>query len=107
MWNIIFFELSRKDKPVQEFIESLEKKTIAKVIHNIDLLERFGSELKMPHVKKLNREIYELRIRGGEEIRLLFCYRAKDIVLLHGFKKKSQKTPRKELDTALSRLKSL
>lgn len=78
-WNIIAFESDRGEKYVEEFIKSLDSSTIAKVGHAIDLLEQHGSILGMPHSKKLNSDIYELRIRGKQEIRILYGFKARNI----------------------------
>ena len=103
-WNIILFESSRGEKPVEELIKSLDEATIAKASQEIDLLEKHGPYLAMPHSRKLNNDLYELRIRGRREIRILYAFVKKDIYLLHTFKKKQQKTPRKEIETARKRL---
>lgn len=58
----------------------------------------------MPHCKKLTSDIFELRIRGKEEVRILYSTRKGDIYLLHAFKKKSQKTPAKEIKIAEQRM---
>jgi len=106
-WNILLFESKRGDKPVEEFIKSQEPPTIAKIVHTLDLLQRYGSFLGMPHSKKLTSNLYELRIKGKPEIRILYTFIEKNIYLLHAFKKQAQKTPKKEIDTALKRLKVL
>ncbi|MEX0616476.1 MAG: type II toxin-antitoxin system RelE/ParE family toxin [Candidatus Woykebacteria bacterium] len=106
-WNVVLFESSRGEKFVEEFIKTLDEPTVAKVIHVIDLLESYGSRLGMPHTKKLTADLYELRVRGRQEIRILYGYAKKDIYLLHAFIKKKQKTPRQEIDTALKRLGTL
>lgn len=106
-WNIILFESSRGDKPVEMVITSLDQSTIAKTAHIIDLLENYGHQLGMPHSKKLTPDVYELRIRGRQEVRILYSFVKKDIYLLHAFIKKQQKTPKKEIETALTRLRSL
>lgn len=103
-WNVIAFESDRGEKPVEEFIKSQQSSTQSKITHLIDLLEKYGPMLGMPHVKKISADLYEMRIRGREEIRIFFAYKNQNIYLLHGFKKKTQKTPSKEVDTALKRL---
>ncbi|MBU0569907.1 type II toxin-antitoxin system RelE/ParE family toxin [Patescibacteria group bacterium] len=103
-WDIILFETARGEKPVEEFIKSLDSSTIAKVAHEIDLLEKHGPFLGMPHARKLCKELYELRIRGKQEIRIIYLFFKRNIYLLHAFKKKKQKTPRKEISTAKKRL---
>lgn len=106
-WNVIAFESKRGEKFVENVIKSLDAKTIAKIGNEIDLLERHGPILGMPHAKKLARELHELRIRGKQEIRIIYCYIQNNIYLLHAFKKKTQKTPQKEVKIALRRLESV
>lgn len=106
-WKVIVFETDRDEKPVEEFLKSLDDPTIAKASHEIDLLKKHGPYLSMPHSKKLTTELYELRIRGKQEIRIIYSFIKSDIYLLHAFKKQKQQTPRKELETALKRLQSL
>lgn len=103
-WRIVLFESKRGEKPIREFIQSLDISSGPKVVHSINLLEQFGPFLKMPHSKKLTKELYELRIRGKEEVRIIYAFNKKDIILLHAFKKKTQKTLQKEIETALNRL---
>lgn len=107
MWTVIVFESRRGEKYVEEFIKSLEPPTIAKVTHVIDLLEKHGPLLGMPHSKYLSSKLYELRARGRQEVRVIYAVAGNKIYLLHGFRKHSQKTPSKEIDTALKRLREI
>ena len=107
MYEIIYYE-SFKEKPVVEFIINQFPKEQAKILREIDLLKNFGLSLGMPHIRKVkNTELWELRIKHGNNIfRILF----KDLdnntyLLLHGFQKKQEKIPKREIDTALKRLK--
>lgn len=107
-WNIITFETNRGEKAVDEFILSQQPKTQAKVVRYIRILKKYGSQLGMPHSKALGGGLYELRVRGNEEIRIFYCFTAdKTIHLLHIFKKHTQQTPKKELEIALVRMKNL
>ena len=99
-WEIIFFETSRGERVVKEFIKSLDQKIISKISSGIDLLEKHGPILGMPHGKKLNKDLYELRIRGKQELRIIYGFTGKTIYLLHVFQKKTQKTPLKEIKIA-------
>lgn len=92
-------------KHVEEFIGSLEKQTIAKTLRTIDLLGHFGHKLSMPHSKKVAKQLFELRVRGKQEVRIFYKLEGSTAVLLHAFVKKSQKTPKKELKTAIEKLK--
>lgn len=95
------------DAALEKFIESLENTTVAKVLRTIDLLAEFGNGLGMPHSKYIKSDLFELRIRGHQEIRIFYTFSKSRAVLLHGYVKKSQKIPRKELDKALHLLKLL
>ena len=106
-WKVVFFESGRGEKPVEKFIKEQQSQAQAKIAHAIDLLKQYGSMVRMPHSKSLGVSLYELRIRGKEEIRILYVFKHRDIYLLHAFKKQTQKTPHKELEIALKRLKAL
>ena len=100
--NIRFF-----DPSLERFIRSLDETTIAKVLRTIDLLETFSHKLGPPHSKKVDTRLFELRVRGKQEVRIFYTFHKDEAVLLHGFVKKSQRIPRKELKTALQKLKTL
>ena len=102
-FTIEFFE-HRKTKPPEKLLYSLSKNTISKTLRYFDLLENYGPLIGMPYVKKITSSLYELRIRGREEVRFLFTCKRTNITILHGFKKKKQKIPQKEIKTALGRL---
>ena len=76
-------------------------------MREIDLLEEFGLSLGLPHVRKIkNSDFWELRIRLGSNIfRILFKELENSYLLLHIFQKKTDKTPKREIDVALKRLK--
>lgn len=95
------------DLQLEKFIIGLQKPTISKILRSVELLEQFGSHLKLPHSKKIVPNLYELRIRGQQEIRIFYILKPKQAILVHGFIKKSPKTPRKEINTALNKLKQL
>ena len=95
------------DSSLEKFIEGLEKATIAKVLRSIDLLERFGCDLQLPHSKKVKNNLFELRIRGQQEVRIFYTLRQQQAILLHGFIKKSQKIPKREIDLALQKMAGL
>lgn len=107
MWNVFFFETTRSNSPVEEYIDSLPKNTVSKVSREIDLLKTYGNDLRMPHSKQLTNNLYELRIRGQIELRILYCFKNSKIYLIHIFKKETDKTPKKELNIGLSRKESI
>lgn len=106
MWNIIFYEKENGDIPVQEFLDALPPKHHAKALRDIDVLEKYGTELTEPHVKHIKSKLWELRIKSASDISRIFYFIpvGKKIILLHGFVKKTQKTPFREIEIANSYL---
>ena len=100
-------EIQIFDESLEKFIKSLEKPTVAKVLRTIDLLELFGARLGMPHAKRISAQLFELRIRGKQEVRILYTFYKNKIIFLHGFIKKSAKIPQKEINNAFAKLKRL
>jgi phage-related protein len=104
-WKVYFFQTFRGDYPVKDFMIEQDKPTYAKLISAIGLLETDGPYLKPPYIKKLQNRLYELRISGKIAIRVFYIIKDGEYYLLHAFKKKTQKTPAKELQIALDRMK--
>ena len=105
-WSIIFYKTLQGDTPVNDFILRLEIKAQSKIKDSIELLQEFGIRLGPPHIKKLTgTELWELRILGSDSIRIFYiAVTGKYFLLLHGFKKKKDKTPSKEIRIAEDRL---
>lgn len=95
------------DTALEKFIASLPAPTLAKTLRTIDLLKEFGSHLGLPHSRKVAPHIFELRVRGIHEVRIFFAFHSGESVLLHGYLKKSQKLPKRELETAVHKYKQL
>lgn len=106
MWDIQYYCLPDEASPVFEFIESLPEKAQAKLFRTIDLLAEYGLQLREPHVKKLtSTSLWELRVLGEDSIRVFYiAVENSQFLMLHGFKKKGQKTPKNEIKVALNRL---
>lgn len=69
----------------------------------------YGPNLGLPHTDSFGSGLFELRLKGAEGIaRVFFCTLVRqEIVMLHSFIKKTQKTPEKELKIAKERMKEL
>ncbi len=91
---------------VEQFILNMPPGLAAKYLHLADLMLEFGANLGMPHTRAMSDGLFELRIKGHEGIaRVFYCTLVgKRIVMLHGFIKKSQKAPAKELKIARRRM---
>lgn len=73
----------------------------------MEYLETFGTDFKEPFVKYLGDKIFELRAKDHDGIYrvLYFTAAGRRFIMLHGFTKKTRKTPRKEIEIALKRRK--
>lgn len=105
-WRIEYYSTPSGRIPVQEFIEQLADKPKAKTYYALELLAEFGIKLSLPHAKKVTGvPLWELRILGGKPLRFFYIAKAgQAFLLLHGFVKKKQKAPKKEIKIALERL---
>jgi phage-related protein len=101
--RVVFYRSEAGNEPVREWLRGLsreDRKTIGEDIKTV----QFSWPLRMPLVRKLEAELWEIRSTLRERVaRVIFTQYGKRIVLLHGFIKKSQKTPLKELELAKKR----
>lgn len=92
---------------VFEFTRTLQKHTYPRVLKTITLLRNFGYFLRMPYSKRILKDLYELRIRGEQEVRIFYTIAGDEAFLIYGIIKKSDKIPRKDLEVALKRISYL
>lgn len=102
MWSVEYYETARGKIPVYEFLETLPMKMRGKAVRDLELLEKLGSQIGMPHARYMEDGIFELRIKfGGDNSRIFyFFYSDQKIILTNGFIKKTPKTPVTELERA-------
>ncbi|MGH8616484.1 MAG: type II toxin-antitoxin system RelE/ParE family toxin [Burkholderiales bacterium] len=103
-WLIEYF-----NDGVRRDIEEWPAGVRASFLRLAERMVAYGPHLGMPHTRAFGQGLFEIRAKGREGIgRALFCLVVGHrIVILHGFIKKSTKTPQKELETALRRLKEI
>ena len=106
-WQVEYYKKENGCMPVLDFLLSLDSQMRSKAFSEIELLERHGTKLREPYVKPIKgipyRGIYELRIRFASNISRIFyfVFHKYTFVLLHGFTKKTEKTPQKEIEQAV------
>jgi phage-related protein len=105
-WSVEFYIDDSGESPVETFIESLDLKTQDRFGWSIEQLRIRNVAAREPLVKKLGGRLWELREESQTNIyRVIYCFvSGRRIVLLHGFQKKTQRTPRGEIDIAERRL---
>ncbi len=102
MHKIVLYTTRRGDSPVKDFLESLDTKAKTKAVAFITLLAGEGHKLLRPYTDTLRGRIRELRIPyRTNQYRVLYFFFSKDyVVLLHGFAKKTQEVPEREIGQA-------
>jgi phage-related protein len=103
-WKINYYNQS-----IKEDARALPKSIKAKFEAIKDKMLEHGPELGLPFIRAMGKGLFEIRAKGQEGIaRGLFCIISKNtIVILHIFIKKTEATPKKELDLAIKRLKEV
>jgi phage-related protein len=94
---------------VKTEIESWPDGILADYARIVELLMEFGPNLRMPHSRAMGGGLFELRPRGREGIgRAFYCFAVgQRVVILHGFVKKTEESPEKELKKARRRMKEV
>ena len=104
-WKVLFFTTESDGSPVEDFLDDLEDRERGKVLRIVQYVQEYGLDVILPHVKKLSGlPLWEIRVLGRDSIRIFYIVPYElTVLLLHGFRKKTQKTPNKEIRTAMMR----
>lgn len=105
--DVRFFMTSSGNEPVREWLRALptaERRAVGEEIKTV----QYGWPLGMPLVRKMAKDLWEVRVRLADRIaRVFFTVVGSTMVLLHSFIKKSSATPAHELELAKQRLQQL
>lgn len=105
--SVVFFKTETGREPVREWLKLLTREHRRIIGEDIKTVQ-FGWPLGMPLVRKLERDLWEVRVRLPDGIaRVMFTAGEGRMILLHGFIKKSRKTPADDLALAKARLRLL
>lgn len=102
--NVVFYRSESGNEPVREWLKELPREDRRQIGEDIKTVQ-IGWPLGMPLIRKIDKDLWEVRAALESGIARVFFTVDRDyMILLHGFIKKSQKTPQNELKTALARL---
>ncbi len=102
--KVVFYCSEAGNEPVREWLKDLHRDDKRQIGEDVKTAQ-LGWPLGMPLIRKIDKDLWEVRTRLADGIaRVFFTVDDEYMILLHGFIKKSQKTPQYELKTALSRL---
>ena len=104
MWAVVYYS-----ERVKQSILELPSGLLARYLRYAELWAEFGPNLGMPHSRAMGDGLFELRVKSKEGIaRVFYCTIVEQqIVVLHSFVKKTQKTPKQELALAYKRLQEV
>ena len=109
MYELLFYRNDRGDAPVEKYILEQPEKDRAKILVRLELLAEKGPTLKRPFADVLRGRLRELRVpRGRNQHRILYFFvlRTK-VILLHAFRKKTGKVPKREMEVAEVRMEEI
>lgn len=100
------------DKRLEEWLSEIPPDVKARIIRILDMLLAHGPHnVREPYVKPIkgHKKLFELRAKGKDGMARVFYFTfgGQRIILLHGFSKKSAKTPAREIGTAVRRMKEV
>lgn len=106
-WTIEYYSTPSGNEPVIEWLDSMSRKDRATAQNRIDRLAVLGIRARAPLVKPLGDKLYELRweVTNRQHRIIYFAWTGQTFVLLHGFVKKTQATPKRDLDLARDRMR--
>ena len=97
-----FYETRDGQRPAEDFLDELDIKMRSKLVMTLKVLQEQGNRLREPYSKHLDDGIFEIRGKVGTDISrvMYFFYYGGRIILTNGFIKKTQKTPKSEIERA-------
>jgi hypothetical protein len=78
---------------VTKFINDQDLQTSARIQKMLETLEMEGYKIEMPYSKQIGNNMYELRIKGKKQVRLIYTFKNNKALVFYGFIKKTQKIP--------------
>jgi phage-related protein len=106
--SLVFFQTAAGNEPVRDWLKALPEADRRVIGQDLQRLQHRWP-IGMPLARPLAKGLWEVRsnLPDNRIARVIFCFHETELVALHGFIKKSQKTPKAELDLALDRKKEL
>jgi len=105
--EVVFYRTESGNEPAREWLQGLSKQDKKSIGGDIKTVQ-YGWPIGIPVVRKMDPGLWEIRCRLDQRIaRILFTVKGERMILLHGFFKKSQKTPQTDLQLAKDRKANL
>lgn len=104
-WKVTYYTSKDGRNPTKDFLDECSQQQQAKLLRIITYIKQYGLLSVIPHLKKLEGyPLWEIRILGKDNIRVIYALLIeREVLPLHGFFKKSQKTPLSEISISMKR----
>ncbi|HEY7648154.1 MAG TPA: type II toxin-antitoxin system RelE/ParE family toxin [Methylomirabilota bacterium] len=108
-WTVDDYRTPAGGRPVREFLLKLSEDARATVTAALEMLARRGNELRLPLSRAIGEGLFEIRVRHPEgPFRIMYCFRpGRRVVLLHALVKRTEQTPKGDLDLARARKREI
>lgn len=106
MIEVVFYETTSGRSPISDFVDEQSIETQAALIAALEEVEKNAFKAKGVQFRQIQGKLWEIKIktRSGE-FRFLYCRVKEKLLILHTFQKKTAKTPKKDKQIALKRMK--
>lgn len=106
-WVVTYYTSKDGKNPVKDFLDECNQQQQSKLLRIISNIRQYGLLSVVPHLKKLEGyPLWEIRILGKDNIRMIYVVLIEqEVLLLHGFFKKSQRTSLSDINIAIKRQK--
>jgi len=107
-WQIDYYTTKDGDAPVKDWLDNeISINAKANVFRVFMLLKTRGLSVGLPHIRPLENKLFEVRAKDKDGIYrvIYFAHTGKRFIMLHGFTKKTEKTPRADIEISLKRMK--
>lgn len=107
--RVFFYETGAGNSPIKKYIDRLPENDQARFLEVVDEIEKNGFSAARVTFKPLEGKLWEIKFRSEQSgYRVFYVMLANDLMAwLHAFSKKTQKTPKHELDLARKRMKEI
>ena len=105
-WRIVFYRSGSGNAPVIEFLDEQDEETRDRIYKAFERLRIQNTRASYPLVRPIEDKLWELRVEQRTNIYRVFYFfwTSRQIVMLHAFQKKTQKTPNQEIQIAQKRM---
>jgi phage-related protein len=106
--RVLYYATAAGRSPVEEFIREQPARLRAAILDALEAISSSGIEAPGVSLRQIRGKLWEVRVQAGAAARIFYVLRtAEEMVLLHGYRKQTQKAPAREIEIAERRMKEV